>query len=405
MAANHRFHRSSAEYLKYTHSSLEKAVAGGSITAGDRDLLRTFVNEVSATCNISPQRRFKLIYILIGWRRFIGPFAGNTLVDLQEGIQTVRAATKDDGSPFFKQNTIADYVRFIKRFYLWLIDNEYVSLPYRKVKDIRSPAYDTMTKTVGELFTEEEVYAMIKAAKTPKDRALISLLYEGAFRIGEIGSLTWGDVRFTDWNLQVNTAEKTGKPRYIPLVVARPYLATWRDAYPKDLNDRAFVFLTNIRFEPLQYQGLVKQLRTIAENAGITKHLTPHIFRHSRVTHLMQHGVPESAIKLMVWGNQDTDMFKTYAHLCNSDIDRATAELNGITPPDAAMVSHALDPKQCQRCWTINAPTARYCNSCGLELTVDAVQEKKSAQEQIWSDPEFRAAVEDAMRRAAAKGT
>ena len=139
----------------------------------------------------------------------------------------MKAATKDDGSPLFKQNTIADYVRFIKRFYLWLIDNEYVSLPYRKVKEIRAPAYNTMTKTVGDLFTEDEVFAMIKAAKTPKDKALIALLYEGAFRIGEIGNLTWGDVRFTDWNLQVNTAGKTDKPRYIPLVLARPYVS-WK---------------------------------------------------------------------------------------------------------------------------------------------------------------------------------
>lgn len=352
---------------------------------------------------ISPQRRYKIVYTLVGWRRFIGPFAENTLPDLHEGIQAVKAATKDDGSPLFKQNTIADYVRFIKRFYLWLIDNEYVSLPYRKVKEIRAPAYNTMTKTVGDLFTEDEVFAMIKAAKTPKDKALIALLYEGAFRIGEIGSLTWGDVRFTDWNLQVNTAGKTDKPRYIPLVIARPYLAAWKDVYPKEITDRAFVFLTNIRYEPLQYQGLVKQLRIIAKNAGITKHLTPHVFRHSRVTHLLQKGVPESTIKMICWGNLDTDMLKTYAHLCNGDIDRATAELNGIVPPDVAKKSHALDPKQCPRCYWVNPPTARSCRSCGLELTVEAVEEKKSAMDQIWSDPEFRSAFEDAVRRMQAR--
>lgn len=403
MAANQRFHCASGDYLKYSQTAIDRALESGAITAGDRDLLRTFVNEVSAMRGISPQRRYKIVYTLVGWRRFIGPFAENTLPDLHEGIQAVKAATKDDGSPLFKQNTIADYVRFIKRFYLWLIDNEYVSLPYRKVKEIRAPAYNTMTKTVGDLFTEDEVFAMIKTAKTPKDKALIALLYEGAFRIGEIGSLTWGDVRFTDWNLQVNTAGKTDKPRYIPLVIARPYLAAWKDVYPKEISDRAFVFLTNIRYEPLQYQGLVKQLRIIAKNAGITKHLTPHVFRHSRVTHLLQKGVPESTIKMICWGNLETDMLKTYAHLCNGDIDRATAELNGIVPPDVAKKSHALDPKQCPRCYWVNPPTARSCRSCGLELTVEAVEEKKSAMEQIWSDPEFRSAFEDAVRRMQAR--
>ena len=214
MAANQRFHRSGNEYLKYGQAAIDRALEAGSITAGDRDLLRTFVNEVSAMRGITPQRRYKIVYTLIGWRRFIGPFAENTLPDLHEGIQMLKAATKEDGSPLFKQNTIADYVRFIKRFYLWLIDNEYVSLPYRKVKEIRSPAYNTMTKTVGELFTEDEVFAMIQTAKTPKDKALIALLYEGAFRIGEIGNLTWGDVRFTDWNLQVNIREDREGPLY-----------------------------------------------------------------------------------------------------------------------------------------------------------------------------------------------
>lgn len=403
MAANQRFHCTGGDYLKYAQASIDRALEAGTITAGDRDLLRAFVNEVSAMRGITPQRRYKLVYTLIGWRRFIGPFAENTLADLHEGIQAVKAATKDDGTPLFKQNTVADYVRFIKRFYLWLIDNEYVNLPYRKVKEIRAPAYNTMTKTVGELFTEDEVFAMIKAAKTPKDKALIALLYEGAFRIGEIGSLTWGDVRFTDWNLQVNTSEKTGKPRYIPLVIARPYLAAWMDAYPKEINDRAFVFLTNIRYEPLQYQGLVKQLRIIAKNAGITKHLTPHIFRHSRVTHLLQRGVSESTIKMICWGNLDTDMLKTYAHLCNGDIDRATAELNGIVPPDIAKQSRALEPKQCPRCFWVNAPTTRSCRSCGLELTPEAIEERRSAKAQIWSDPEFQAAVEEAVRRELAK--
>jgi len=234
---------------------------------------------------------------------------------------------------------------------------------------------------------------------------LIALLYEGALRISEIGNLTWSQVKFSSWNCQINTAEKTGIDRYIPVVMARPYLATWKDAYPKPITPDAFVFLTSIGHRPLQYAGVLKQLRIIAKAAGIEKHLTPHVFRHSRITHLIQKGMSESAIKLMCWGNLTTDQFKTYAHLCNHDIDRATAEMNGITPPEEAKTSHALDPRQCQRCYTVNAPTSRYCNCCGLELTAEAVEDVKIAREQIWSDPEFRAAFEDAVRRVQAKST
>ena len=54
---------------------------------------------------------------------------------------------------------------------------------------------------------------------------------------------------------------------------------------------------------------------------GISHPITPHTFRHSRITPLIQEGVNESVIKLMMWGNLSTDMFRTYAHLTNADID------------------------------------------------------------------------------------
>lgn len=42
------------------------------------------------------------------------------------------------------------------------------------------------------LLTEEDVSTMINACSTSRDLALISVLYEGGFRIGELDNLTWG---------------------------------------------------------------------------------------------------------------------------------------------------------------------------------------------------------------------
>jgi len=398
MGSNPRFHKKAAEYPRISQNILDTGVADGRITERDRALIREFVTGVGAERSLTPSRRYKLTTILLGARRFIGPYTELTIADLHEGIERIQSATKDDGTPFFKRNTVADYIRFVKRFVLWLIENGYSSMPEKKVRAIRSPAYDTMTKTVADLLTEEEIRAMIKAAKTPKDQALIALLYEGGFRIGELANLTWGEMIFTDWNLQVNTNEKTGKPRYIPLVLSRPYMAAWRNAYPGDPTGNSFVFVTNIRHEPIQYQGVVKQLRIIAKNAGVTKHITPHVFRHSRITHLIQQGMNESTIKLMMWGNIGTEMFRTYAHLCNADIDRSVAELSGIVVPGCAERTNALVPIQCTRCRYVNRPGARFCDTCGLELTLDAAADKQTAEERIRSDPRFKAWMEAAMK-------
>ena len=106
----------------------------------------------------------------------------------------------------------------------------------------------------------------------------------------------------------------------------------------------------------------------IARHAGIEKHITPHIFRHSRITHLIKEQVPESVIKLMMWGNISTDMFRTYAHLTGQDIDSAMLKSYGISVTDNGNAASRLEPVQCPHCRKINPPTSNYCFSCGQRL-------------------------------------
>lgn len=106
----------------------------------------------------------------------------------------------------------------------------------------------------------------------------------------------------------------------------------------------------------------------------------------------------ESTIKLMIWGNVTTDMIMTYVHLCNADIDRSVAEMAGIGIPGSDAQSSAMEPRQYQRCWTENPPTLRFCGECGLELTAEATQDKRTAEEQIEADPRFQAWMKAATR-------
>ncbi len=55
--------------------------------------------------------------------------------------------------------------------------------------------------------------------------------------------------------------------------------------------------------------------RITAKRAGITKRVHPHLFRKSRITHLIQQNYQETVIKQMMWGNLAPDMFRTYAVL------------------------------------------------------------------------------------------
>ncbi len=74
-----------------------------------------------------------------------------------------------------------------------MIENEYLDLPEKKIRRIKSPPRDTMTKRAADLLTPKEIQTLLDACIWSRDRALLMTLYEGGFRVGEIAQLTWGD--------------------------------------------------------------------------------------------------------------------------------------------------------------------------------------------------------------------
>ncbi len=390
---SNRFYQADETHLEYIRTLLYRARNGiptkktnvmlPSISEDDVALLKEFLAEIQATEHITVKRVYKYAYIMVHWREYIGEYRLNTIADLHAGINAIQVSRDRSGNPRYAKHTLADYVGFIKRFYLWLSENGYTAIQEKKISKIRPPTTPLMTKTAEMLVSENDVLKMIEACQNSRDRALISLIYESGCRVGEIGNLRWGQVQFNDWNVAINVDNKTGKPRYIPLVATRPYLAQWKNDYPLPILNDGFVFLTAGKHEQLKYRGTVKQFEKIARRAGITKHCTFHIFRHSRITHLIQKGFGESKIKLMMWGSLDSEMFKAYAHLTNADIDNEVAKQAGIILPDQRKKTDCLEPRQCPGCYTINAPTQHFCGNCGTELTETAKNELRSAKSQL----------------------
>ncbi|EJG06651.1 integrase family protein [Methanofollis liminatans DSM 4140] len=371
------FHRTDATYTRQGTEMIEKAVVEGRITRDDADLITLFLAELSAAGRgICASRRYKITVHACALRRWLPPFREATYADLLRAVESVKTATKANGEPYAK-NTIADIVRILRRLFMWMGEEGFTEIPAEKIRrKIRPPPYQRVTKGVDDVLTEDEIRRSIEACRTTKDRALISVLYESGMRIGELAALRWRDIEFNDWNAALSTDGKTGILRYIPLILARGDLAMWRGQYPGDPRGDALVFLTEHTHQPLQYAGVVKQIKAITVRARIEKKITPHLFRHSRITHLVQQGVSESVIKLMMWGNLRTDMLETYLHLRKDDISKAMATLNGVETPDTSDAVSPLEPKQCPRCKRIWPPDAGWCMACGLELTEAAADEK-----------------------------
>ena len=73
---------------------------------------------------------------------------------------------------------------------------------------------------------------MLKACQTSRDRAIISVLYDGALRCGEWGRLRWNQVVFTDVDATITVKFKTEKTRLFRYSWPRNTLGAWRNDYP-----------------------------------------------------------------------------------------------------------------------------------------------------------------------------
>jgi len=362
-----RFHKTPEKVQRYTINIVNRALAEGQITQRDNYFIGIYVAERKAVSNsLGVDRIYKITTALVNLRRYLLlPYDEATINDLNAAISKIR----DDDK--YKQNSKSDFIGFVKRFFLWLIENNYSTIPEKKVQNIRVPTLDTMTKTCEMMLSPDEVKLVVEHCKNNRDRCFLMMLYEGAFRIGELGHLKWIQVSFPDdhaWAVTVNVNDKTGKPRLIPLVMTRPYLIQYMEETKTTRSPQDYVF-TYKKGRQLQYQNMSKMIKIAATEAGIKKRVTPHLFRHSRISHLLSEGMGETITKQICWGNQSTKMLKTYAHISNETVMDAIAEKYGIVEKEEKKLVKVFEPQQCKRCLTVNTPTARYCSVCGIELS------------------------------------
>jgi hypothetical protein len=122
---------------EYAEHSIEKAIQRGILTADDAALIREFVAEVKATKGVCQGRANKLTFNMASWGKIIGEFRKNTIGDLYIGTDRLNQARRK-GKPY-KWNTKRDLLLVLKRFYRWMIENQYSSIPERKIRDLKAP--------------------------------------------------------------------------------------------------------------------------------------------------------------------------------------------------------------------------------------------------------------------------
>ena len=140
--------------------------------------------------------------------------------------------------------------------------------------------------------------------------------------------------------------------------------------------------------------GLRLVLRLVART-GIKKRVYHHLFRHTRVTHLLANKqINEAQAKVYFGWVPDSKMLSEYSHLISSDVNEAILAMHGIKTDKKK--ESLFKPKQCPRCLAINSKDARFCQKCSSVLDVNAAldldQQRRSADElmsKLMKDPKI----------------
>ena len=148
-----------------------------------------------------------------------------------------------------------------------------------------------------------------------RNRAILEVLYSCGLRVSELVSLRISDLFFDEAFIRV--IGKGDKQRLVPIgepamQAVELYLSQSRRAYvSKKAEDILFL---NRRGGKLSRQMIFLMIKSQCEKAGITKEISPHTFRHSFATHLVENGADLRAVQQML-GHESILTTEIYTHI------------------------------------------------------------------------------------------
>lgn len=152
-----------------------------------------------------------------------------------------------------------------------------------------------------------------------RDRAIVEVLYSCGLRVSELCSLRISDLALDDGYIRVQG--KGSKQRLVPIGSrARKELDLWfidRNALPIPPEEQDYVFVSIRRKRHLSRITVFHWIKVYAERAGISKPISPHTFRHSFATHLLEGGANLRAIQAML-GHESITTTEIYTHIDRS---------------------------------------------------------------------------------------
>lgn len=212
--------------------------------------------------------------------------------------------------------TQARTISGIKSFYKYLLIEERV---------ISDPTALLEAPKIGrklpDVLSMEEIDQIINAIDVDKpegqrNKAIVETLYSCGLRVSELVSLKYSNVFFDDGYVKIEG--KSGKERLVPISKRaikeiKAYLEEYRDGLRIVPEDEDIMFL-NRRGKRLSRVMIFTIIKNLADKLKLTKKISPHTFRHSFATHLIEGGADLRAVQEML-GHESILTTEIYTHL------------------------------------------------------------------------------------------
>ncbi len=241
------------------------------------------------------------------------PLKLNELKIQRENISDFLAGLKDDGIAARSQARI---ISGIKAFYKYLIIEDYIK--YDPTELIESPKVGFKLPNTLSLIEIDKLISAVDLSNKQgeRNRAILETLYSCGLRVSELTNLKLSNIYFNEGYLKV--IGKGDKERLAPIGGrALKYLTTYinevRNHQTIKKGQEDFVFLNN-RGAGLTRVMIFLIIQKLAAEIGLKKKISPHTFRHSFATHLIEGGADLRAVQEML-GHESITTTEIYTHL------------------------------------------------------------------------------------------
>ena len=194
-------------------------------------------------------------------------------------------------------------------------------------KDNPSSAVDSpkLGKYLPVVLSVEEVRALLKAAPNERDRAILEVLYGCGLRVSEVCSLKISEVYLKD--MFVKVMGKGSKERLVPMAPSTASaIMDYLSVRPESDAGCEDVLFLNRFGRALSRVAVFKMVKSVALVAGVDKNLSPHTFRHSFATHLVENGADLRVVQEML-GHESILTTEIYTHVDSTTWQREIKEI------------------------------------------------------------------------------